>query len=153
MSTTGYYYLHENGDLIYKCDFPGIVADFRDSDLVRMFWPINPGYRETAWTLLVESLAAGALPRRVCDLADKWQCTDEDAAIYARRVGCNIFRDGDAWRATRADFVNLQESAAGFGSSPLEAMAALAKELGYRPAKMWGATFKDLLAERAKEEA
>lgn len=34
----------------------------------------------------------------------------------------NLFLDGNAWCATRDDFVNLQESPAGFGSSRREAI-------------------------------
>jgi hypothetical protein len=37
--------------------------------------------------------------------------------------------DGDAWCATGAGFVNLQESPAGFGATPREAVKALREEL------------------------
>jgi hypothetical protein len=37
--------------------------------------------------------------------------------------------DGNAWCAVQSDFVNLQESPAGFGATPEEARAALAKEI------------------------
>lgn len=37
-----------------------------------------------------------------------------------------IFMDGNAWCAVRADFVNLQESDAGFGPTPEAARLALA---------------------------
>lgn len=145
MSIIGWYYLHENGDLIYKRDFDGIAGDLRESDLVRAFWPMDPADREGAWRILVEASAAGAEPARVTELAAKWQCDDKDAATFAERVGCRLFKDGAAWCATRADFVDLQASPAGFGDTALDAMAALCKELGYRPAKMWGETFKSLL--------
>ncbi len=39
--------------------------------------------------------------------------------------GINVIRDGDAWCAHRADFINLQESDAGYGASPQEAVDAL----------------------------
>ena len=64
---TGYYYLHENGSLIYKVG-TDCVADFRESDFVKAFWPFDPEDRETAWNLLVESLAAGANKDRVISL-------------------------------------------------------------------------------------
>ena len=92
-----------------------------------------------------EGLAAGADPIRVHALATQWQCDDKDAAIFADRVGCDLHRDGNAWCATDRHFVNLQESPAGFGATALEAMAELCKEIGYRPSKMWGTTFVDLL--------
>lgn len=147
MSIQGWYYLHENGDLIYKRELGGTVADIRDSDLARGLWPFDPSDREGAWTVLVEGLAAGAKPERIAELASKWQCDNEDAEHYAERVACRVYMDGNAWCATRGDFDNLQESPAGFGGSALEAMAALAKEIGYRPSKMWGPTFRSLLGD------
>jgi hypothetical protein len=146
MNIKGWYYLHENGDLIYKRDYEGIAADIRESDLARGLWPCDPSDREGAWNILVESLAAGARKDRVMELASKWGCDDNDAPHYAERVKATLTRDGNAWCSTRYDFANLQESPAGFGDTCLEAMAALAKDLGYQPAKMWGTSFKQLLA-------
>ncbi len=151
MSITGYYYLHINGELVYKTNHAYLVSDLRDSDFVKVLWPIDPTDRESAWTILVEALAAGANAARIQELAAKWQCDDSDALVYAGRAGAMVTRDGNAWCATRRDFVNLQESPAGFGSTALEAMAALCKELGYRPAKMWGVTFKSVLARAASK--
>lgn len=83
---------------------------------------------------------------RVQELATKWHCGNSDAQIYGDRIGVLLFLDGNQCGATkRKDFVNFQESPAGFGDTALEAMAALCKELGYRPQKMWGASFVDLL--------
>jgi hypothetical protein len=141
----GWYYLHENGDLIYKPEHGGTAADIRDSDFARGLWPMDPTDRAGAWRILVEGLAAGANAQRVKALADKWGCDDEDGMIYADRVGALIQKDGSQWMASRKDFVNVQESVVGFGASVYEALAELAKGLGYRPSKMWGATFPDLL--------
>jgi len=41
-----------------------------------------------------------------------------------------VFKDGDQYCAVFPDFQNLQESPAGFGTTPEEARAALAKETG-----------------------
>lgn len=144
----GYYYLHTNGSLIYKRALDGIEADFRESDLVRMFWPCDVADRETLWRLLVEALALGADKARVIELAIKWGATNDDARIYAQRVGCELFMDGDQWCATDRHFVNVQESPCGFGQTCLEAMAELCKALGYQGGKTWGATFADLLNKR-----
>ena len=142
----GYYYLHTNGDLIFKKDMDGnAVADFRDSDFVKAFWPLDSGDRESAWTILVEATALGAKGDRVSELASKWRCDDKDAETYARRVGCDLSMDGNQWCATANDFVNLAESVAGFGETCLVAMANLARGLGFRAQKIWGASFKDLL--------
>lgn len=39
-----------------------------------------------------------------------------------------IAMDGDSWMAVREDFTNLQESPAGFGPTPGEALDALFRE-------------------------
>lgn len=144
MATEGWYYLHTNGELIYKGAAYTSIADFRESDLVRAFWPCDPEDRETGWRIVVESLAAGANPERVRELAEEWGCTDEDAEQYADRLGLRLFMDGDQWCAVRADFYDLGDSPAGFGHRAYEALAELAKELGYVPAKMWGPEFARL---------
>lgn len=150
VTETGWYYLHVNGELIYKGGHYTSPIDLRDSDFVRAFWRCDGGDdREQAWTIVVEALAAGANPDRVRELVEKWGCTDEDAQEYAHRVNVMLRMDGDQWCATREDFVNLQESPAGFGTRAYEALAELAKALGYVPAKMWGMSF----ARRASAKA
>ncbi len=72
---------------------------------------------------------------------------DDDAAVYADLVGVRLSIDGNKVCATRLDFVNLQESIAGFGDTALEAMADLATGLGYVPQKTWGVRFRSLLSE------
>jgi len=145
MSIEGWYYLHTNGDLIYKRELGDTVADLRESDFVRAIWPFDPENRESLWNLLVESFALGVAPQRVHDLAAKWGCDNDDAVIYADRINCTLEMDGASWCATRLDFINLQESVAAFGDSALIAMGELCKALGFRPSKLWGAHFKDLL--------
>jgi hypothetical protein len=68
---------------------------------------------------------------------------------YARRAGVEISMDGDQWCATGPGFDNLAVSPAGFGDTTIGAMAALATEIGYRPATMWGPTFRGLLDKMA----
>lgn len=141
----GYYYLHTNGELIYKRDLDGTVADIRESDFARGLWSFDPENREWAWNICIEALAAGANKNRITDLENNWQLDNNDAEIYAKRVGVVLVLDGNQWCAHRKDFINLQESPAGFGLTKLEAMAELCKALGYKPSKMWGAQFTDLL--------
>lgn len=152
MALEGWYYLHENGDVIYKRELGETAADLRESDLVRMMWPFDPSDREGAWRIVVEALALGAIPDRVAGLAELWSCTNQDALVYATRIGALLNRDGDQWCATRKDFANLQESAAGFGATAREALSALAAELGLAASKMWGPTFRDLLASNGVEK-
>lgn len=138
-----WYYLHKNGELIFG--LPGMAADIRESDLVVMLWPIDVESRECAWRILVEALACNANYNRVQELATKWHCDNDDAQVYADNIGVVLLDEGE-WCATGQGFVDLQESPAGFGNTALEAMAELCKNLGYKPQKMWGASFGDLLA-------
>lgn len=150
----GWYYLHINGSLIYKRELgDGTAADIRESDFARAMWPFDPSEREGAWRILVEALALGADRAQLMELASKWGCDDEDATHYAERVEVVLSQDGNQKCATRKDFVDLQESPAGFGDTYLDAMAELCKLLGFRSSKMWGAGFADLLASPAKTTA
>lgn len=142
---TGWYYLHVNGDLIYKRELGGTAADIRESDFAKAMWPVDQSNRECPWRILVEGLALGARKDRIMELAKKWGCDDQDAKMYAAVIGIDLEMEGDKWQANRKDFVNIQESPCGFGSTILEAMAELAKNLGLQPSKMWGATFQDLV--------
>jgi hypothetical protein len=145
MSTIqGWYYLHENKELIYKNN-PDAITDIRDSDLCHSAWPWD-GSRQSAWTILVEGLALGANPERIKELAGKWGCNDNDVINYAACIGVELGVDGNQKTATRKDFVNIQESSIGFGVTYLEAMAALCKDLGYTGGKMWNHTFESLVA-------
>lgn len=148
MSIIGWYYLHQNGSLIYKRELGGTAADIRESDFAIALWPFDPEDRAGAWHICVEGLAAGADKARVMELAKLWQCDDIDAPHYAKHLGGDIFMDGDQWCAVGPGFDNLQESPAGFGDTALEAFAALAKELGYKPSKMWGHAFQSLLQDK-----
>lgn len=147
MSITGWYYLHANGELIYKRELDGtVVADIRESDFARALWSVDPSDREGAWRILVEGLAAGANLSCVQRLANKWKCNNEDAKIYADRVGVILKKDGEGrWCAAKGK-PGMLSVAEGKGDTALEAMADLALKLGYKPSKMWGASFRDLLA-------
>jgi len=144
MNNEGWYYLHQNGSLIYKND-PDACADIRESDFALALWPLNTAERACCWRILVEALAAGAEPVHVKQLAEHWNCDDEDAGRYASYLGARLFRDGDNWCATRADFVDIMSSPYGFGLTALDAFAALAKALGYKPATLCGLEFSSLV--------
>jgi len=148
MSIQGWYYLHTNGDLIFK-PHPEAAVDIRDSDFARHLWPMDPDDREGAWKILVEAHALGANHARVDELAAKWGCNNADADNYAGRLGVTIQRDGDAWCATGPGFQDIQSSPVGFGGTKLEAMANLARALGMSSGKMWAPTFRDLLKKAA----
>ena len=145
MAIEGWYYLHENGDMIYKRELGGTDADIRESSFAKMLWPFDPNDRAGAWRIVVEGLACGATKERITELAEKWGCNDEDAKKYAEYLGAILQMDAISWCATRGDFINLQESSAGFGDTALEALADLCGNLEFRPSKMWGTTFADLI--------
>ncbi len=61
--------------------------------------------------------SAGSFTCRTIDEWPKWWNT-----------GVNVIKDGNAWCATGDGFINLQESDAGFGDTPNEAVADLLKQ-------------------------
>lgn len=122
MNSNGFYYLHANGDLIFRRYRPEA-----DSDFVRKVWVIDTDDRLTAWTLTIEALALGARRERIDALASLWGLTDADAVEYAARAGLTLDRDGNAWCATGPRFVDLATSPAGFGGTALEAFADLVR--------------------------
>ncbi len=61
---------------------------------------------------------------------------ENDLPIKENDLPIIFSRDGDKWCATYTDFINLQESPAGFGDTQEEAKADLIKaDLAYRTAK------------------
>lgn len=72
----GYYYLHTNGDLIYK---PAIVVEldssYFDSDFVKKYWCFDSEDRNDAWTIILEALILGANINRIKELSSKWGLT------------------------------------------------------------------------------
>jgi hypothetical protein len=67
-----------------------------------------------------------------------WACVNDFCGKHVSRIVCNngprpewwnteinVFKDGDAWCATGAGFINLQESDAGFGRTPQAAVQQL----------------------------
>ena len=83
----GFYYLHTDGDLIYK---PARVVEFDASYFASPFvlrvWRFALEDRGDAWTILLEGLALGAREERVRKLADTWHCTGEDLIEYMMRA-------------------------------------------------------------------
>ena len=82
----GHYYLHTNGDLIYKPLLSTSQADLVESPFVRKFWYIDGGDRKVAWTIALEALASGVDLPRVNALAKKWGLTAEDLVAYLPEV-------------------------------------------------------------------
>jgi len=126
----GYYYLHENGDLIWK----KLRPEIEPGGPVKKVWPLYPGSRGSQWLVAIEALALGAKKSRIDELSAKWGLTDDDALEFVKHAtlkdgtpAMRLFKDGNRWCATFHDFVSIEESPAGFGSTALEALAELAK--------------------------
>ena len=68
----GWYYLHQNKDLIYKPN-PDAIVDIRDSDLCHSAWAWD-GQRSSVWQILVEANSLGANKERIEELSKKWVC-------------------------------------------------------------------------------
>lgn len=139
----GYYYLHENSNLIYK-NSPDAIIDIRDSDLCKSAWAWD-GTPQTAWQICVEALSIGVNRDRILELANKWNVNDNDADNYANHLGLILGIDGNKKTATTSYFENIQQDACGFGDTYLEAMSDLCKQLGFTGGKMWNSTFEDLV--------
>ena len=77
---SGYYYLHENGDLIWKK-----YIDDPNSPFIKRIWRIDYSDRSMAWIILIEGLALGAHPDRIKELARHWECDAKDLFEFMRR--------------------------------------------------------------------
>lgn len=144
----GVYYLHENGELIYK---PSDDSwwDIKDSDFSIMLWLVDSEDRESAWKILVESSALGANETRINQLAQRWGCDDADAEIYAKRIGVTFHvNDG----VVTASPIN-NDAVKGSGGTRLNALISLCKNTGFRACKFgWSMDFKEQIAALQKQK-
>lgn len=83
MSEQGWYYLHENGDLIFKRYEPEIEA----GGFVKRVWALDVSDRAGAWRILLEAAANGAMLSRLIELARKWDVTPQDLPNYMGHAG------------------------------------------------------------------
>ena len=125
----GYYYLHTNGDLIFKPAMVITDPSYFDSDFVKRIWPFKSEDRDTAYQMLIDAQAMGAKLERITELRMKWAMTEKDTQIWADRTGFKLFEDGDRWCATLPTFINITESAVGFGDTRWDALVELCKEV------------------------
>lgn len=77
----GWYYLHTNGQLIWKKFEPE-----SDSPFVTKVWEAPDLYRETIWTIVLEATALGMSESEVRRIADKQRMTMEDCAEMLARI-------------------------------------------------------------------
>lgn len=82
----GYYYLHTNGNLIYKNAY--VVdsdPDYFDSPFVKKWWRFDSTERQNAWAIMLESLASGLNISRAKELSTKWGLTITDFYEFMMR--------------------------------------------------------------------
>lgn len=150
MATTGYYYLHTNGTLLFKhayLDGAEQEFEFRESPFAVMFWKVDAQRREDMWRVLIEALALGGEPQGITKLANMAGCNDHDAKVYAERIGVRVDSPGSAfkWGAITRRERTSGMNHTGFGGTALEAMADLCKNMGYRANKVWPVSFEQLV--------
>lgn len=86
----GFYYLHTNGDLIWKRFRPE-----SDSPFVSQVWELDDTDREYAWKIALEALALGARTERIKGLAEKWKLTFNDSLeMLVRCKPTELMKDG-----------------------------------------------------------
>ena len=78
----GFYYLHTNGEVIFKRTEPEV-----DSPFVKKVWALTLTNRMDAWTIALEGLFWGAKKERIEELAKKWKLTFEDSIEMLMRRG------------------------------------------------------------------
>jgi len=85
----GYYYLHTEGNLIFK---PAIIADdphYFDSPFVKKVWCLDKTDRLCAWKIVLEALSMGCSISRARELAGKWKLTFDDSIELLKRTPRN----------------------------------------------------------------
>ena len=147
---TEYFSLNKDGSIASHNS--EAIIDLRDDEDVQMIWPREDSGREWAWRFLVETIACGADNKKISQIAEKWKCDDADAEVYARIIGVVLSVDEKKKMAATKSFTNIQESPCGFGETYLEAMSNLCAALGYKPQKMWGATFASLVKKHNEKQ-
>ena len=79
--SAGYYYLHTNGELIWKKFIPEANSPF-----VRRIWEVHEEDRAIAWKIVLEALSLGAKIERIRRLSYKWGLTFEDSIELLRHA-------------------------------------------------------------------
>ena len=87
MSEGGFYYLHTDGNLIFK---PASMVDYDphyfDSPFIKKVWRLDFKNRFDAWRLILEALSMGCSIPRAKELAEKWGLTLEDSIEMLKRT-------------------------------------------------------------------
>lgn len=109
----GYYYLHTNGELIYK---PygreyNPIQDFEESPFVVAYWLINTNNRADAYNMLIRANMLEANHERIDELLTKWNMTNEDTKNYCKAFGIRWGQKGELFTASAEKPETKEESA------------------------------------------
>lgn len=112
-------------------------------------WEFGTAIRWDSWNHAASHWMRGPCPNcgsPTSTYGGGWSCHNDYCPTSADNFACssgpapkwwetqiNVFRDGDAWCATEDGFVNLQESRAGFGKTPDEAVTELMQNTRIEP--------------------
>lgn len=88
MSNDGWYYLHTNGELIWKKCKPE-----DDSPFVKRIWSVDTTDRMNAWKIVLEAFLLGGRGDRIKELAQKWHLTFEDSIEMLKHASENGITD------------------------------------------------------------
>ena len=86
-----FYYLHTNGDLIWKKFEPEY-----DSPFVKKIWPCDVTDRMNAWKIVLEALALKAQHERIRQLCIKWKMgwNDLKEMLFRVKKPSQLMKDG-----------------------------------------------------------
>ncbi len=119
-----YYYLHQNGDLIYM-DKNSLEDDFDVSDLVLTWWKIDLKNRADIYHLLIRARILGAHTNRIYELVNKWGITNADAENFVKYVGLVFALQGSKYIIRPKDD---KDYAPGRGNTMFEALCDFYKK-------------------------
>lgn len=126
-------YLHVHGTLHFKQCY---ADELLDSPFVRCYWPCDNS-RQSLWQVAIESLAMGVSRAEVLRVLESNKFEIDDCVNYINFLNARLSKDGNQWCVTRGDFVNLEVSPSGFGDTPMDALADLLKNVGFKGRGMW----------------
>lgn len=90
LEQAGFYYLHANGNLIFKpASVVNYDSDYFSSPFVRKVWRVNVKDRLCAWRIVLEALSMGCSIPRAKELSEKWGLTLDDSIEMLKRTPRN----------------------------------------------------------------
>lgn len=95
----GYYYLHVNGNLIWKRYIDDKQEEeIYNSDLVKKFWTIRENERESLWAVAIEAYCWGneVTAPQVEEFSIKHNLSNLDGEFFAERAGMYVAQSSDS---------------------------------------------------------